>query len=377
MSLRSITRLRPVSGPIGVLAVIVLLQAGYGRGQTATGAPRARGGAAVTTAPLKMRIWTERGRADIVVVGRTSTHLQPAPDAGGVRPPLAIADLSGVRFDLPFNRFEVMRALHQNDWAAAIRLQLPAFEPLFPYLDLPNNNAADGALALGTTMMQAARRTWREAASEADREQARRQYELAHTVFQHCSRVAWSSVGLLAQLKDCRCLIALGRLRPAYLQAARVEEPLVGDAAYGHYWLVQAELHLATNGFQSAMEAGVKSLCFEDKDIETFPDALVLSAQCYEGLGEPHRARDVYFEVAKLFPRTEWAALATARLRQILAGGRTRAAEDASAERTFLGADEDMNSLVEAFLKEQDTASVIATGEPDAARVDHGAADSD
>ena len=256
-----------------------------------------------TPAPLKMRIWTEGGRADIVVVGRTSTHLQPAPDAGGVRPPLAIADLSGVRFDLPFNRFEVMRALHQNDWAAAIRLQLPAFEPLFPYLDLPNNNAADGALALGTTMMQAARRTWREAASEADREQARRQYELAHTVFQHCSRVAWSSVGLLAQLKDCRCLIALGRLRPAYLQAARVEEPLVGDAAYGHYWLVQAELHLATNGFQSAMEAGVKSLCFEDKDIETFPTPVF---PMLRGLANRMPAR--VLRGAKLFPRTEWAA---------------------------------------------------------------------
>lgn len=329
----------------------LFLVASISQSQTAPGTARRREEKTAVHAPLKVRLWNEQGRMDAVIVGRTATHLLQAPDAGGVRPSLAIADLIGATFDLAQDQGAVMRAMQESDWEAVIRLKSPSLNPVFPYLDIPNNNAAEEALALGTIMMRAARRSSQAATDESGKQRALRQYEKANAVFQHCSRATWSSVGLLAQLKGCRCLIAMGRSRSAYLEMDRMEEPLVGDPAYGHYRLAQAELNLVTNGYALALDASVKSLCIENKDVETFPDALLISAVCYENLGEIYRARDVYFEVARLFPRTEWSEAAIPRLRAIQAGGKTREREAGTVERVFLGIDEDINQTIEDYLK--------------------------
>ena len=337
--------------------------------QTAN-ARRVAGEKVTSTAPVRVRLWNAQAKMDVVLVGRTATHLLQAPDAAGNNPRLALADIEGAIFDLDYNRYEVMRAVSRNDWATAIRLQYKACEPTFPYLDLPNNNAAAEAQELGTTMLRAAARSMHDAQNEADRERAKRQFESAYAVFQYCAKVDWSSIGLMAKLKGCRCLLGMDKARAAYFQIVDLDEPLVGDAAYGHYWLVQAELHLVTNGFVGAMEASVKSLCFENKDVETFPDALLISARCYEALNEPYRARDVYFEIAKLFPRTDWASDATGRLRVLMASGVTHEAEAATVERAFLASDEDMNKLVQAYLDEQGKPPVETPEEQESEVVD-------
>lgn len=342
--------------------------------QTATVAGRGRATERpTTTPPVSVRLWGEKARMDATLVGRTSTHLILAPAADEPRQPVPMAELAGVTFNLNYNRFEVMRALHDNDWATAIRLQFAAFEPTFPYLDLPNNNAADGAFELGNIMMKAAQRTLFEAQNSDEVARAKRQFESAYNVYSHCMKVEWSSIGLLAQLKGYRCLIAMGRSRTAWLQLAKLEEPVVGDAAYGHYWLAQAELHMATNGFAGAMDASVKSLCFENKDVETFPDALLISARCYEAFEEFYRARDVYFEVAKLFPDTDWSRQATERLRAIMAQGLTAAQEEVTVEHIFMSGDEDMNGLVEAFLKRAGEKKLEFGGEQESEVIDHNA----
>ena len=359
---------RVAAGRAAVVSAL-LLSALSGGAQTA--APRGSTDTrTVTTGPVKVRLWSEKGKWDAVLVGRTGTHLLPAPEAAGGNPRIEIAQIIGAAFTIDYNRFEVMRALHHQDWAAAIRLQYKAYEPAFPYLDLPNNNAAEGVMEMGTTMLRAATRSLREAADDAGRERARKQFESAYAVFQHCAKVTWSSLGLLGTLKGCRCLIGMGQPRAAWFQIRALDEPAAGDAAYGHYWLVQAELHALTNGYAAAMEASVKSLCFENKDVETFPDALLISARCYEALGEPYRARDVYYEVARLFPRTDWSAAAAGRLRAIMAGGATREAEATSVESAFLGIDEDVNALVEAYLAEQEKPPAETGDETESAVVD-------
>ena len=132
-----------------------------------------------------------------------------------------------------------------------------------------------------------------------------------------------------------------------------MEEPTPGDDSYGHYWLLKGELADIAGDVTNAMDAAVKSLCFENKDVETFPDALMLSASCYERLDNAYRARDVYFEVAKLFPGTDWAEDALVRLEAILGSGKTAKKEAATAESTFFGLEEDMNALAEALVKER------------------------
>ena len=81
----------------------------------------------------------------------------------------------------------------------------------------------------------------------------------------------------------------------------------------------------------------------------------MLSADCYEQLGNFYRARDVYFEVAKLFPGTDWAEDAITRLEAVMASGKTSKKEASTAESTFFGLEEDMNALAEALIKERKT----------------------
>ncbi len=313
----------------------------------------AQGAAAASSGPVKVRIWTEKERREVTVVGRDGKFLMLAPDASGSGRRIEIAAVQRAEFPVEYDRFEVARALYKSDWTTAIRILYKAFEPTFPYLDLLENNAADIVLELGTCMMRAAERAAREAKSDEDRERVRRQYDLAYTVFQHCARVNWSSVGQMAALKGCRCLLATGRRRAAELKVRAMEEPIPGDTAYGHYWLVKGELAAATNGFAQAMDAAVKSICFENKDVETFPDALMLTARCYETLGETYRARDVYFEVAKLFPETDWSKASRERLGAIMASDATRAPEETSVVSAFFAQTEDMNALVEDLLADK------------------------
>ncbi len=301
---------------------------------------------------VRMRVWTATERRDILVTGRDGDTLLLAPGTAGGVARLRIDTIEQADFPVEYDRFAVARAVAGNDWPRAIAILSKAFAPYFPYLDLPGNSAAATVLDLGTYMMRVAARSARDAADDADRERARRQYEAACAVFRHCARVPFDNIGVLGRLKGCRCLVALGRTRAAELDIARLEPPEPGDPAYGHYWLVRAELAAATNGYALAMDAAVKSLCFESKDVETFPDALLCSARCYEELGEPCRARDVCFEVAKLFPRTDWAETAVRKLRAIMESGATRTPEAASVESVFFGLNEDINALAERLLEE-------------------------
>ena len=332
--------------------------------------PAATVGKVTPSPPVKARLWcipadapdpatAKRKAVDVTLVGRDRANLVTAPDESGQRGGrIPTATIAAVDFALEYDRFEVTRAMAKNDWPKAIRILREVYEPTDLYLDLPENNAAEGALDLGTTMMKFARRTARGAKDADERAKASQQYDAAYRVFQACSKAEWSSVGALGILKGCRCLLAVDaeKAKTARRRVEEMEEPTPGDDSYGHYWLLKAELAPLGGDVTNAMDAAVKSVCFENKDVETFPDALMLTADCYERLGNFYRARDVYFEVAKLFPETDWSADALVRLEAILASGKTQKKEAATAESTFFGLEEDMNALAEALVKERKTA---------------------
>ncbi len=305
------------------------------------------------SSPVKARLWMERGIRNTRLVGRTDTHILLVPDAGGAASErVEIATLRAAAFDISYDRSAVAEARRENRWTSAIKIQQDAYRSTFLYLDLPNNNALEGAFDLATDMWHAARYTERRAGSDEAKALARRQYEAALELYERCAKAEWSAIGLLAQMKVYRCLIALDKARNAWLQISTMEPPLVGDAIYGHYWLVEAEMHMVTNGYRQAMDAAVKSLAFETKDIECFPDALLMTANCYAKLDEPYRARDVYFEIAKLFPDTDWRIEALQGLIRLKRSGLVAEKEEATVERVFFATDEDMNELVDGLLKE-------------------------
>ena len=331
--------------------------------------PTATVGKVTQSQPIKVRLWcvppdapdpatAKRKAVDGTLVGRDRTHLILAADAeGNTGGRIPAATVAAVDFALDYDRFEVTRAMSKNDWPKAIRILSGAYSPTYIYLDLPENNAIEGAMDLATTMMKFARRTKRNAKTDAERALAVQQYEAAYKVFQACSKAEWSSYGAVGMLKGCRCMLAIDaeKAKTATRRIEEMEEPTPGDDSYGHYWLLKGEIAHLGGDVTNAMDAAVKSLCFENKDVETFPDALMLSADCYEQLGNFYRARDVYFEVAKLFPGTDWAEDAITRLEAVMASGKTSKKEASTAESTFFGLEEDMNALAEALIKERKT----------------------
>lgn len=322
------------------------------------------------TSPVKARIWVIPEKAvddpssakaafqDVTLVGYDKTAVYLAPDKGStLQKRMPLNRITACDFEVEYDRVPIMKALSRNDWGKAIGPMTTTFRPCFPYLNIPENNVAEEVMLLGTTMFKAARKTARTAKTDEEKALVRKQYEAAALIFQTCSKATWSSIGPLGSLKGCRCLLSLGdeSLKTVTRRVAAMDEPTPGDETYGHYWLLNAEIAMMNNNITNAMDAAVKSVCFENKDVETFPDSLLITAKCNELLGNPYRARDIYFEVAKLFPRTDWAADALASLEALMASKATAEAEETSTESSFFGLDEDMNALAEALVKERKT----------------------
>lgn len=325
------------------------------------------------TPPLPARVWrVPEGTVDldavkpsssrVVLVGREGGALRTSPEQGEVIPGrIPVATVVAVDFDVDYDRFEVSKAMAKGEWGKAVGILRKAYTPFFPYLDVPENNVLEGSMDLGVTMFKCARATMRTAASDEERAQALQQYAAAEGVFNACAKAKWSDLGTLALLRACHCMVLIDaeKARRAGRVVDALDEPSPGDETYGYYWLLKAELARIAGNVTNELDAAVKSLAFENKDVETFPDALMLSADCYQKLGNPYRARDVYFEVAKLFPGTDWATDARDRLSAIMESGVTREAEDTTAESTFFGLEEDMNALADALIDKTRKAGTI------------------
>ena len=152
-------------------------------------------------------------------------------------------------------------------------------------------------------------------------------------------------------MKGILCLITLKNPKQAERDLRKMRVPEIGDQTMGLYWYTLAVLREANGDNREAMNAVVKSIAFENKDIEVFPEALMMSGRLYEALLDPYRARDVYFEVARLFPDTDWAKAAKIRLQYILDQKLTHTKEVLGIEQTFFGMDEDVNAKASSLLK--------------------------
>jgi len=133
-------------------------------------------------------------------------------------------------------------------------------------------------------------------------------------------------------LRSILCQIALGQLDEATENWDEAREPDSYDWAYGSYWLVRANILYEQGEPREALNAVVKSIDFQNKDIATFADALV----------------------ARLFPGTEWSKSARQRLRNIMNDGMTDEPEKKQIKNVFFGLDEDMNEICREYLKEID-----------------------
>jgi hypothetical protein len=302
--------------------------------------------------------FVDRTREGVVLVLGSSPH--------GTRQTVGLSQIESVYFDLSkIPPGELHQAVRGQQWVQVVRLLSPVLGPTLPYLDLANNNAVEPALMMGDAMMRAAKQNWAAAQTEKARAAAAEQYKKAYTVLRYVGRAEWSSAGQVAELKSLQCLMALDRKKTARKLFEEANEPVPGDRVYGLYWLIKAHLDVDREDFRAAMDAAVKSVAFENKDIDTFPDALMVTARCYEEFQSWYRARDVYYEIARIFPKTDWARTARRRLRFIVAQEHTKEEEKSEFQNVFFGRKEDVNKLVQELLEKPEDDEPVAESLPE------------
>jgi len=331
-----------------LLPILLAACATAGRTQTAATSP-----AYTRTTPATAYVVAEGREKLITFVGRKDRKLAftDGSGGGGQVKMLDVDQVEAAVFKMDVDQAAVFKAVRKRHWDGAIAELLPAIRPTLMYLDLPENNAASLALDLGDYIMRGAEQKRRSATTDEDKQSVRKKYEAAYAVLKYTGKADWTSTGTIASLKAIKCLQELSKPKTAKRYFEDLEEPMVGDAAFGLYWLVKAEMAVARDKFHEAMDGAVKSLCFESKNADTFPDALLLSARCYEEMQEWHRARDVYYEVARIFPRTDWSDAAAERLTFIMDEGLTDKPETAPIENVFFAFQEDMNAAARELLE--------------------------
>ncbi|MEI8122880.1 MAG: hypothetical protein WCI20_12585 [bacterium] len=321
----------------------VVVEAQTASSQVASNAP--------STAVLATLRVTGKDYMDVAVTSFDGVKLfyRDPTMASGASISLAAASLDRFSFDIKMDADDVNRALMEQNWNRACILLWPVVSPLFPYLGIKNNNGVDLAMTLGNALVKTA--NLMRAEKGGDEEKANRITQRAFSVYTSLAAAEWFPEAESARMRSILCLITLKNLKQAEAELKKLRVPEIGDQTMGLYWFTLAALREANGDNRGAMNAVVKSVAFENKDIEVFPEALMMSGRLYEALLEPYRARDVYYEVARLFQGTDWANLAKTRLQYVMNQKLTLAKEVVGIERTFFGLDEDVNAKAMSLLK--------------------------
>lgn len=288
---------------------------------------------------------------DVILLTIQAEKLQYSnEDDRRVAQTVKIADVQSAYFKLDHDRTAVATAAAKRDWNTAGSILYNTYRVTFPFLSLPENNAAPVLLQAGTYLIRAATIKGRCGTTSADRLLAEQDYKAASYVLNQVAAAAWYEDADSAEAKNVLCLIQLGRPDEAQRVLDSLGEPERTDSSYGLYWLARAQFAYAKGDTRAALGDVVESILAETKDLDCFPEALLLSARCYDSLQEPYRARDTYYELARLFTGTPWGEFARGRLQNIMTTGVTRDTEPVPIASVFLASEEDVNAKVEQLL---------------------------
>lgn len=287
---------------------------------------------------------------EVDLVGRNKETLFYRPRGGpeGASITVKIDAVADGEFALSYDGETVAKALMNERWAEAAVMLVPVVTPLLPYLDINDNNGVGLAMDAGLSLMKAARTM--PATNDASQARITAVYQRAYSILKAVSKASWSPDAELGALRAVQCLIALGDADKAVKELEAVRDPSPGDESYGLYWLAKSQIMYAKGKTKNAMDAAVKSVVFDNKNVETFPDALFMTGRCYEDLLEWYRARDVYYEIARLFPGIGHGATAREKLKYLMDKGFTKNKETSAIEAVFFGLDEDVNAKVRTLL---------------------------
>lgn len=326
-----------------LLLAALLLAAG-------SGSATAQAPAGAAPRPLaRLRIGEKRFDAILVAIQADRLQFCYAENPAAVMG-VKVSDVRSATFKLEYSRSDVTQAAGRADWDAAARLLYAACAPTLPFLVLPENNAAAPSLQAGTYLWRAAMAKSRFGPTPPDRRRAEAELRAAQGIFERVAAAAWFDGAESARLWAIACLVLQDRLDDAAARLADCSVPGPGDDSRGVYWLTRAQLAFARGQPRDALGDVVQTLLFDSQDLDTFPDALLLSGRCYEALDQHYRARDVYYESARLFQGTHWGEFARGRLRDVMTAGRTRAKEPTPIANVFFGIEDDVNAKADELL---------------------------
>ena len=270
---------------------------------------------------------------------------------------LPIQDIEGAEFITKFSPYQAKVLEKQGKYAEAAAYIIQSIAPALKYIKLPENNLMDPLFDAAYLYLDAAATHSDKKGHEYDLKAANKEYVKAYSVFKKITEADWYYGATLAQLNMAYCALKLKKRDIANKLFAKVDEPSLGDAAFGLYWLVDGMMKFEDKKFADALDSAIKAVVFDSKNIHVFPQALLLSAYCYEDTLDYYRARDVYFELARLFHDTPEGRIAFASIQFIRERKLTDVKEDVGIEKVFFNSVEDLNKTIDEYIpkaKEQD-----------------------
>ncbi len=317
-----------------------VFQVKYKGGEDFTGSP-----------PIRAFITLAGKTKETSIVGWNKEKILCSENAKGV--PYKFSEIEAAYIVLGnYEEFQVQRLENQKKWKEAYTKILEAFQDFLPYVELNDNNVVKPLFRAGRDVMESAKSEAAKSSGDKLSEAAIAEYKKAQGIFDNIARAQWWPESKLAQVKAILCILAVGKLEEAAEKFEAIPEPEIGDVSYGAFWMVKGKILYDLKKKPEALDAAIKSIVYADKDIDSFPDALLITAQCYEDNLDYHRARDTYLQVASLFQKTDWGDNAFKRLSFIMEKGLAKKKEDVDIEKVFFDSEEDMDALATKFIKE-------------------------
>jgi tetratricopeptide (TPR) repeat protein len=282
------------------------------------------------------------------IVGMTDTDLEYVEQF--TKKSMPLNTIESVDFITDYDRYKAKVLERKKDYSGAAALTVQSLSDVIPYISLPENNIVDPLFDAGYLYLDAASVYANIKSPQHDKAKADKEYKNAYWVFKKIEKAKWYFGAKIAELNAILCQIRLGELDLAVKNFSEVDEPAFGDAAFGVYWMIDAMIKFKQSKLSEALDSAVKSIVFDTKNINTFPESLLLSGYCYEDMLDNYRARDVYFEAAKLFRDTTEGDIAFSSSQFIRDKKLTAGAEPAGLEKVFFNAVEDTNKKMDDFI---------------------------
>ena len=270
---------------------------------------------------------------------------------------MPIKDIETIEFITKLDSYQTKVLERQGKYAEAAVYIIQNLAPALKYIKIPDNNLVDHLFDAAYLYMDAAATHSDKRGPAYDPKKAKVEYVKAYSVFKKITEADWCYTATLARLNMAYCALRLKKRSIADKIFAKIDEPALDDAAFGLYWLVDGMMKFEDKKYAPALDSAIKALVFDTKNIHVFPQALLLSAYCYEDTLDYYRARDVYFEVARLFHNTPEGRIAFASIQFIRERKLTDEAEDVGIEKVFFNSIEDINKTIDEYIpkaKEQD-----------------------